>query len=247
MQRSFQPSKWHVTAAGQRGEWGKCPGQSPAPYAFSKPRILLSSTRPTNPGMNESATIPLYSFKPKARALTIMVPPVVFTVSANPLDKWPLGSALVLGAQANPASTFNPQGPNSGFLDLIYIWHSFSKKAFHSHKIFKNIFDFEYCHTWQDLKVSLAVPCQLLGDGISFFLEAHVKSRPDIRLQGFPSKVSIWKARAADRNLALSLPPPCDQDLLAPQLSHLSNHWQPFPPSVVMKIQRSLNTAPGTW
>lgn len=138
--------------------------------------------------MNESATIPLYSFKPKARALTIMVPPVVFTVSANPLDKWPLGSALVLGAQANPASTFNPQGPNSGFLDLIYIWHSFSKKAFHSHKIFKNIFDFEYCHTWQDLKVSLAVPCQLLGGGISFLLRGTCEEQTWHQASGVPLK-----------------------------------------------------------
>lgn len=93
----------------------------------------------------------------------------------------------------------------------------------------------------------MAVPRRPLMVALVSFLETHVESRPDIRLQGFLSQVLIWKARAADWNLALSPPPYMIWDLLEPQLSHLSKQLQPFSPSIVMKIQQFLNLVPDTW
>lgn len=92
----------------------------------------------------------------------------------------------------------------------------------------------------------MAVPRRPLMVALVSFLETHVESRPDIRLQGFLSQVLIWKARAADWNLALSPPPYMIWDLLEPQLSHLSKQLQPFSPSIVMKIQQFLNMVPDT-
>jgi len=47
---------------------------------------------------------------------------------------------------------------------------SFSKKAFHSIKFFKDIFDFECLCKWQGLEEPLAAPRQLLTKGGMSFL-----------------------------------------------------------------------------